>query len=303
MTQPTNPGGIPLREPSQKPKNTKAGRGFIVSGAMFLALAVFGFIAAVAVWGSSVNLDDLQRDISVSGSFSSEIPGSLGFRVTEPLSGEATEMDVAVGVDAETTKINCTIQDASGEEVSVRRAGINDAFIGPEKGDFVPYVVAESLAVGDYVASCEGEELNATDQFSVGRVFTADDLIRELGPLFGVLAAALIGGVLSVLGVILLVVGFKRRSRAQKELIAQAALAAPPSQSEAELYWSAPYTGEPHMPQPGADDPQTDSGPLDPDFPKIEQSNIKHSDDQHSKTQRPPMQQGWQPPEQPEPPA
>jgi hypothetical protein len=186
-----------------------------------MALAALGVTIAVVILGGQVDLDAFSRDVAITGSAESEVPGRVGFRVIESLSSEHEAMTVGVAVSGGRTDVDCEIVSVEGEPVPVRRGGSGDTIVSPDVDtgwDVV--VVARDLPPGEYSAACTaGGEPSGTsgDRFTVGRVVTVSEVFDFAGPAFGVLAAVVLGGLLGVLGLVLLVVGLVTGNRARRQ--------------------------------------------------------------------------------------
>ena len=195
----------------------RAGKGFLVAGAVLMVLAVLGVGAVVAVFGSRLDLDEFARDVAINGDLESGVPGQLGFRIIESLSSDDDTMTVGVALSTTSPDVDCVIVDVRGEEVAQRRGSAGDTFVSPDiDGSWTVSVVAEDLAPGEYSARCEvsGEPSAAAgDRFTVGRILASSEVFGLFGPLLAIGGAVVIGGVLGLIGLVLLIVGLVRRSR------------------------------------------------------------------------------------------
>jgi hypothetical protein len=198
----------------------QAGRGLVISGIVLMALSVLGVAVTVAVVGRGLDLNEFGRDVAINGQLDSDVPGQIGFRIIESLSSDEDSMSVGVAVSSASTDIDCEIVDVRADPVPLRRGSSTDTFVSPDiNSSWTVAVVAEDLEPGEYSARCEvsGEPSAAgSPQFTVGRILTTSEVFDLFGPAIGILVAIVLGGLLGLVGLILLIVGLVRRSRAKK---------------------------------------------------------------------------------------
>jgi hypothetical protein len=208
------------------PKSGRSGRGFVITGIVMMVIAVLGAGTATVLFGGSVNVDDITRDVVVTGAAHSEVPGRIGFRIIEDLSAEGDDsMTVGVATDTATGRLDCQILDVTGDEVDVRPGSVNDSFVSATiEVDWEPVVVAEGLPAGEYSAVCAslGEPSGSATKggtpptFGVSRVVTVDDMFDFVRPVFAIFAAIALGGVIGLIGLILLIVGLVIGNRSRR---------------------------------------------------------------------------------------
>ncbi len=206
-----NPGGESV------PPAELRGKGLIIAGSVLLIISILGFTIAMAVLAPKVDVADFERTIDTSGSPSSSIPGTVDFRILEPLSGESVSVDVGIAFesDVSTGSESCVMHTASGEEIPLGRGGSFETFLDPDFDSEPPALVARSLSAGSYSVSCDSSS-TTSGTFFVARSVSADELIDLAKPLLGVVAATLISGVMFLLGLILFIVGLVKRNRSKR---------------------------------------------------------------------------------------
>jgi hypothetical protein len=189
----------------------------VITGIVMMVIAVLGAGTATVLFGGSVNVDDITRDVVVTGAGDSEVPGRIGFRIIEDLSeDEDDSMTVGVATDTEAGGLDCQILDVTGGELDVRPGSVSDSFVSASIDvDWEPVVVAEGLPAGEYSAVCEsvGEPSGSATtsgtqpRFRVSRVMTIDDMFDFVRPVFAIFAAVAVGGLIGLIGLILMIVG------------------------------------------------------------------------------------------------
>lgn len=203
------------------------GRGFVITGIVMMVVAVLGVVVVTTLLGGSLDLEDLDRDVVVTGAAESKVPGRIGFRIIEDISpGEGDSMTVGVATSAPARALECRILDGATDEVELRSGSLNDSFVSAAiDSGWEPVVVAEGLPAGEYSAVCNrvGEPSGAANPsgaapaFRVGRVVTTDDMFDFIRPAFGIVAAVAVGGLIGLIGLILMVVGLVIGNRARRE--------------------------------------------------------------------------------------
>ncbi len=256
----------------------RPGRGLVVSGIVVMALAVLGVVIVFIVFAGRIDLNSMSRDVAIAGSAEHEVPGQLGFRVIESVSSDQDTMTVGVGVSTPSTEVECEVLTVRGEPVDLRRGTSGDTFLSSDiDADWTVAVVAEDLAPGEYSATCDvsGEPSSVGgERFTVGRVVTLSEVFDFAGPAFAVVAAIVLGGFVGLVGLILLIVGLVRGSRARRQppgswpqgpMPQRPPPQGPPSQwhtPQSQSPWpTGPPTGDPPPQPPG---PPTGSPPETP---------------------------------------
>ncbi|MCP4436963.1 MAG: hypothetical protein GY812_15895 [Actinomycetia bacterium] len=205
----------PKARPARPP-----GWGFVVSGIVLMVMGVVAAVVTVAVFGPRIDVDGFTRDVVITGNAESAVPGRVGFRVIESLSSEGDTMTVGVAVSNASTAIECTVVNVQGDPVDLRRGSSTDTVVNPQVDtSWTVAVVAADLAPGDYSAVCDAAgEPSATRgaEFTPTRVVTTTEVFEFAGPAFAILGAIVVGGLLGLLGLILLVVGLVKRSKARR---------------------------------------------------------------------------------------
>jgi hypothetical protein len=201
----------------------------MLAGSVLLALSVLGGLIGVGVVVNALDIRDLDRDVVIEGARTRPVPGTLEFSVAERLDPSADDtMAVGVGVSIdrgpdsgarrEAPRVpRCSVAQADGSETPLLGVPF-DAELLHGDPDF-EVVGSVRLAPGDYAATCEwpGEPSSAPDAtFTVGRTLDADDGGGFVGPVLGLLAVVVVGGLLFVLGLILLIVGLVQRGRSRR---------------------------------------------------------------------------------------
>ncbi len=201
------------------PTAPRVGRGMIIAGSVLIALSVMVGAIGTAVVSRQINVDDFQRDVVVDGPDSTLIPGTLSFRVAEPLRSDAdTAMTVGVAVAGTATpEPECTL-DRDGEPVKLTAASAGSELL---RQTTQPYeVIREArLEPGSYELRCELAGEPSSDRggnVTVGRVFGTDDAMGLVGPVVIFLLVGALAALLFIIGVILLIVGLVRSSRARR---------------------------------------------------------------------------------------
>ncbi|MEX0769077.1 MAG: hypothetical protein WD029_11465 [Microthrixaceae bacterium] len=202
------------------PVKIQAGRKLILSGAILLSLSVLlGMVGAQLTLGQ-FNASQFSRNVVINGAQNPKVPGKLSFEVAEPLqttSAEDAQLHVGVAADFSGEQPDCKMTTADGDAVKLEVPVSGEALIGDTTGNFV--VLGQAfLAPGEYEALCtvEGEPTTSSASFTVGRVFGLSDLSGSFAPLLWFLAVGLVCGLMFLLGLILLIVGLVKRSKAIK---------------------------------------------------------------------------------------
>ncbi len=188
-----------------------------------MAVAVLATIVVIALLGGSVDLDGIDRDVVVTGASEADVPGEVGFKVIEDIGDPDATMNVGVVVDPLTGAVHnatrCRITDSEGDPVDLREGMGSDTYTSEREGESDrPLVVAERLRPGEYRAVCgfsddpvggDGEPgVERTEvTFGVARVLTTDEVFALAKPVFGIVAAVVVGGFVGLVGLILMIVG------------------------------------------------------------------------------------------------
>jgi hypothetical protein len=210
---PSVPSPVPPAAPTR-------GRGQVIAGIVLVALSVVIGTVATASVASRVDVGSLERNVRVEGPDRVIVPGEVRFAVVAPLDdGARAEMDVGIGVARRGGPVPaCTLSTAAGEELPTERPLAETTLVDDSEGRFQVVTVAE-LPPGDYVARCTvaGEPTQRPDaEMTVGRTFGFGDVEELIGPIVWFLGGVGVAGLLFLVGVILLIVGLVRRSRAAR---------------------------------------------------------------------------------------
>ena len=189
----------------------------MIWGSCLIGLSIIVGTIGASLALSRLDLNDIQRDVVISGSEVATVPDIIRFQVTEPLSADADdEMWVGVAIDADATSVpDCDIFDGSGVSLS-QPPGTTTALNNPDTGDWRVMVRAE-LGPGLYQATCEAgaSAESAGTRFTVGR--TNDHWLDNLAPVFALLGVGAVAGGMFIVGVVLLVVGLIAATRSKRQ--------------------------------------------------------------------------------------
>lgn len=196
----------------------------VIAGSVMVGVAVLGVLVTVSLLGRNLDPDELTRDVVFEDGRSSAIPGEVDFRVIEDLTAPESTMDVGIALEPYTADTYnsaiCTFTTSEGAEVDDRPAGSMETFLSSDfSADDSPFFVADNLTPGGYTVSCDvgGEPSAVSDaEFSVGRVVSPSELLGVVGPVLWIFASVILGGIVGVIGVVLLVIGLVRQSRARQ---------------------------------------------------------------------------------------
>lgn len=192
----------------------------IIAGSVLVALSIVIGAIGTAVVTRQINVDDFQRDVVVDGPDSTLVPGSLSFRVAEPLRSDAdAAMTVGVAVSGTTSpEPDCTLERDGGEPVRLTAAAAGSELLRQTTQTY--QVIREArLDPGTYELRCEapGEPSSGRGgNVTVGRVFGTDDAMGLVGPVVIFLVVGALAALLFIVGLVLLIVGVVRSSRARR---------------------------------------------------------------------------------------
>jgi len=164
-----------------------------------------------------VDPQQFERDVVAVGPDSALLPGSLDFRITEPLDRDR-DPTMTVGVALSPTTAgdpDCELRAEDGTSVPLSEPIEGTQFIRPPADD-VRMIGQAVLEPGTFTLDCTivGEPgAGRGGSVRVGRVIGIEDTFGLLGPALVFLAAVVIAGILFLLGVVLLVVGLVRSRR------------------------------------------------------------------------------------------
>lgn len=193
----------------------------IVTGILVIVVSVLGGTIGTGMLGSGLGFSQFERDVAFDGPGDRLVPGTLSFSVLEPLDESNAAMTVGVALsDDSAPEPNCTLADADGEAVRLQVAAYDEQLLDMN-GRYSGYDVVSiaRLAPGEYELSCESAtEPSASSglSFTVGRVIGVEDVTSMLGPLAWMLVVWSVAGIAFLVGVVLLIVGLVRRSRASR---------------------------------------------------------------------------------------
>ena len=199
----------------------QVGRKLILSGAILMGLSVLLGLVGTKLTLGQFSTAQLTREVVINGSPSPKVPGKLSFEVSEPLqetSAQDAEMHVGIAVAYEQLPAPvCTMTDESGAEVPLSSSGSGEALLGDSSGKFT-VMGSAMLAPGQYEAICtlDEEPSSSSASFTVGRVFGMDDLSGTFAPFLWFLAVGLVCGLMFLVGLILMIVGLVKRSKAKR---------------------------------------------------------------------------------------
>jgi len=238
----------------------QVGRKLILSGAILMGLSVlFGLVGTKLTLGQ-FSTAQLTREVVINGSANPKVPGKLSFEVSQPLqdtSVEEASMHVGIAVEYQQLPAPvCTMTDASGAGVPLKASGSGEALMGDNSGQFT-VMGSAMLAPGNYEAICnrDGEPGSSPASFTVGRVFGMDDLTGTFAPFLWFLAVGLFCALMFLVGLILMIVGFVKRSKAKKSGAPPTAGANPDPAPLPGAYAGSAASREPPPPWPGPHPP------------------------------------------------
>ena len=192
----------------------------IIAGSVLIALSVVLGAIGTAVVSRQIDPAEFQRDVVVDGPDSTLIPGSLSFRVAEPLRSDGdAAMTVGVAVSGTATpEPDCSLNRDGGEPVKLTAAASGSELLRQTTQSY--QVIREArLDPGRYELRCESSGTGSSGRggnVTVGRVFGADDAMGLVGPVVIFLVVGGLAAVLFLVGVVLLIVGLVRSSRARR---------------------------------------------------------------------------------------
>jgi hypothetical protein len=208
-----------LQLPETDTKVARRGRGLVIAGAVLLTVSILGgilgsFLTIGQFDGSELN------DVAIDGATNPAVPGKLSFRVLEPLHSDGPVDDVRVGVAVDYSTLpvpECTMQDSDGGAITLSAPSAEEQLLSDNSGD-MKILGSTLLQPGSYEAICTtaGEPSASDATFTVGRVFGFSDLRGAFSPVLWFLAIGLVAALMFVLGLILLIVGLVRRSKAKR---------------------------------------------------------------------------------------
>ena len=198
-----------------------AGRKLILSGAILIGLSVLLGMVGTRLTLGQFSTGQLTRDVVINGATNPKVPGKLSFEVPESLNQSSAQDELMhVGVAVEYSQLPapvCTMSDSSGTKVPLSVSASGEALLGDSSGNF-SVLGSAVLAPGEYQALCtrDGEPSSSSASFTVGKVFGMDDLTGTFAPFLWFLAVGLFCGLMFLVGVILMIVGLVKRSKAKK---------------------------------------------------------------------------------------
>ncbi len=195
----------------------------IVSGIVVIVVSVLGGTIGTAMLGSGIGFSQFERDVAFDGPGDRLVPGTLSFSVLEPLDESNADMTVGVALsDDSTPEPDCALADVDGAAVALQPAAYDEQLLDMNSR-YPGYDVISiaRLEPGEYELSCESAtEPSASSglSFTVGRVIGVEDVTSMLGPLAWMLVVWSVAGLAFLVGLVLLIVGLVRRSRANRPL-------------------------------------------------------------------------------------
>ncbi len=257
------------------PQPTK-GRGLLIWGSVLMALAVFGGALVLSIVGRGIDLNDFTRDVVIDGSQDRLVPGEIEFEVLEPLgdSSSSGEMNVGVAIPTGATpEPECTITSTDSSTVLSSPARTDDVLAASGNANTDTVIAVAHLEPGTYTAECmmPGEPSVASGvSFTVGRVLRPQEFLDEFGSIVGAMAVIGIAGLVFVVGLVLLIVGFVVRSKARRAPLQPPYPGFPypppgqypqhPSPGQGQ-YPQPQYPGQPEYPQPQYPQPEPSAPP------------------------------------------
>jgi hypothetical protein len=261
----------------------QVGRKLILSGAILIGLSVLLGLVGTKLTLGQFSAAQLTREVVINGSSNPKVPGKLSFEVAEPLqesSAQDAEMHVGIAVEYEQLPAPvCTMTNESGAAVPLKSSGSGEALLGDNSGKFT-VMGSAVLAPGQYEAICtlDEEPSSSSASFTVGRVFGMDDLSGTFAPFLWFLAVGFICGLMFLVGLILMIVGLVKRSKAKKQgsglspagvsgsaaaagVPAVGAYSDLPAAREPPPAWPGPHAPGPPQAAPGAPPSGPPSGP------------------------------------------
>ena len=237
-----------------------------------MVVAVLGGGLLLSIVGRGIDLADLERDVVIEGSADRLVPGSIDFEVLEPLANSSSsgEMTVGVAIPAGAApEPECTITAPDSSEVLSSAARTDDVLLSSGNASSDTVIVVARLEPGSYTAECAmaGEPSAASGvSFTVGRVLRPQEFLDDFGAIFGAVAVVAIAGLLFLVGLVLVIVGFVVRSKSRRapQQPPYPGFPYPPGQ-----YPQGPYPQQPQGQYPQPPFPQQPQAPYpQPPYPQ-----------------------------------
>lgn len=260
-------------QPVHAPQQPTRGRGLLIAGAVMMTIAVVGGGVLVSIFGRQIDLNDLNRDVVIEGSADRLVPGTLEFKVLEPLGGSSGSGEMSVGVaipSGASPEPECTITGSDSASVLSSSARTDDVLLSSGNTRTDTVLVVARLEPGTYTAECTmpGEPSAASGvSFTVGRVLRPQEVLEDFGALFGAAAVVVVAGLIFVVGLVLAIIGLILRSRARRvpPQPPYPGFPYPPGQHP-QQYPGQQYPGQPQPPYPQPGYPQPEYQPQQPQY-------------------------------------
>ena len=282
-----------------------------------VAVAVIGGALLASILGRQIDLEDLNRDVVIEGSADRLVPGTIDFEVLEPLGSSSGDGEMVVGVAIPTEAApepECTITATDSSSDLSSRARSDDVLWAAGNTSTDTVLVAARLEPGTYQAECTmaGEPSAASGvSFTVGRVLRPQEVLQDFGALFGAAAVVVIAGILFLIGMVLVIVGFVLRSKSRRNPPTPPYPGFPYPQGQYPGQYPQQYPGQqypgqqpqyPGQQQPGQQYPGQYPQPEYPQPPYGQPPQSPQPEYPQPEYPQPPYGQPY-PPAQPEPPA
>ena len=195
----------------------------IVTGIVLIVVSVLGGTIGTGMLGSGLGFSQFERDVAFDGPGDRLVPGTISFSVLEPLDESNAAMTVGVALSDDTgTEPTCSLAHSAGDPVDLQVAAYDEQLLDMN-GRYSGYDVVSiaRLEPGEYELTCESAtEPSASSglSFTVGRVIGVEDVTSMLGPLAWMLVVWSVAGLAFLIGVVLLIVGLVRRSKANRPI-------------------------------------------------------------------------------------
>lgn len=252
----------------------RRGRGLVISGAVLLTVSILGGILGSVLTIGQFDGSEL-NDVAIDGAANPAVPGKLNFRVLRPLHSDGAVEDIRVGVAVDYSTLpvpDCTLQDSEGTPITLSAPSPEERLLSDESGD-QKILGSALLQPGSYEAVCSapGEPSTSDATFTVGRVFGFSDFRGAFAPVLWFLAIGLVAALMFVVGLILLIIGLVRRSKAKRSAGPTPFDAGPGGYGQPSPYGGYPQPGpQPGghgQPQPGGYPPTSYPPPVAPPWP------------------------------------
>lgn len=199
----------------------------VAIGTILLMVSVLIGLVGSALTLGRMDQSTLSRDVVIEGPRQVSIPGTLPFRIAEPLSsGTPTQMTVGLGVTPTgSAPPNCKlfqVDEIADKAIALSWLGGNQPYMSPVNPELVPIAIA-TLSPGTYELRCEAprQAIKEPKSFSVSRVLGPGDLTGELKPILLFAGVIVVAALFFLAGGITLFVGLVKRGRHKRATFQQ----------------------------------------------------------------------------------